>query len=280
MPYTLLFDAPASAGPALPEPFRAIYDGDWCLPPAPADRPFTFTNFVTSHDGKISFDLPGRDGGGDVSRHARHDLWLMGLIRARADAILTGGGTLRTAKKHTWIPGTVFPADTDAFAALRVAEGRAPLPLLVIVTASGDVPPDAAALHVSGQPLFIATTRTGAQRARSILAERPHVTYHINPGDGVDWATLLAELRARGVQTLLSEGGARVYGELIRAQLIDEVFLTRSPIIIGNSRESTRTGLVEGAAFHPDHPPRLELLSLRRHASYLFERSQFVRTEG
>jgi riboflavin biosynthesis pyrimidine reductase len=279
-PYTLLFDEDGHTGPGLPEPFRAIYGGDWRLPPAPADRPYTFTNFVTSHDGKISFDLPGRDGGGDVSRHADHDVWLMGLIRARADAILTGGGTLRVAKRHTWTPGTVFRADTAAYAALRTAEGRAPLPLLVIVTGSGDLPAESAALHVPDQPLLIATTAAGAERARRNLAEHPNVTYHIGPDNGVDWAVLLAELRARGVNTLLSEGGAKVYGELIRAQLIDEVFLTRSPIIIGNSRESRRTGLVEDAAFHPDSPPHLQMLSLRRHASYLFERSRFVHSEN
>lgn len=277
--YTLLFDDDTSTGVGLPEAFAQIYGGDWRLPAAPPDRPYTFTNFVTSHDGKISFDMPERSGGADVSRHADHDVWLMGLIRARADAILTGGGTLRVAKRHTWKPETVFPADRTAYAALRAAEGRAPLPLLVIVTGSGDLPADAAALQVPDQPLLIATTEAGAERARAILADHPDVSYHVGPDKRVDWPELLADLRERGVQSLLSEGGARVYGDLIRARLIDEVFLTRSPIVIGTSAEASRTSLVEDAAFHPDHPPQLHMLSLRRHGSYLFERSRFVHSE-
>jgi riboflavin biosynthesis pyrimidine reductase len=276
-PYTLLFDDAPANGPGLPAPFQAIYGGDWSLPDPHIDRPYTFTNFVTSHDGKISFDLPGRDGGGDVSRHAAHDVWLMGLIRARADAIITGGTTLRVAKRHTWTPGTVFPADTDAFAALREHEGRSPLPLLVVVSASGNLPAHAPALHVPGQRLLIATTAAGAERTRQVLADHPAVDYQLGPDDGIDWAALLVALRARGITSLLSEGGARVYGELIKARLIDEVFLTRSPIIVGNPADAPRTSLVEGVAFHPDSPPHLELLSVRRFGSYLFERSRFRR---
>ncbi len=279
-PYALLFDEDAHTGLSLPKPFQAIYGSDWHMPAPLPDRPYTFTNFVTSHDGKISFDLPGRAGGGEISRHVAHDVWMMGLIRARADAILTGGGTLRIAQRHAWTPGKVFPADTEAYAALRAAEGRAPVPLLVIVTASGDLPVGAPVLHVPDQPLLIATTAAGAERAQSMLVDHPSVAYHIGPDTGVAWPALLADLRARGINSLLSEGGARIYGELIQSQLIDEVFLTRSPIIVGTSRDAVRTSLVEDAVFHPDAPPQLHMLSLRRHASYLFERSRFVHTES
>jgi 5-amino-6-(5-phosphoribosylamino)uracil reductase len=276
-PYTLLFDEDPFPGLRLPTAFRSIYGGDWRLPAAPPDRPYTFTNFVTSHDGKISFDLPGRNGGGDISRNVGHDHWLMGLLRARADAILTGGATLRVARTHRWTPEGIFPADAAAYAALRAAEGRSPVPLLVIVSASGELPPaDAPVLNVPGQALLIATTAAGAARARATLGDRPAVSYHVGPDNGIAWPPLLADLRARGIATLLSEGGARIYGELIRAGMIDEVFLTRSPIIVGNSRTTARTSLVEGVAFHPDQPPQLELLSLRRHASYLFERARFA----
>lgn len=276
-PYTLLFDEDSSPGPGLPAAARAIYGGDWRLPEPPPGRPHTFTNFVVSHDGRISFDEPRRSGGGDVSRHSPHDTWLMALIRARADAILTGAGTLRVARRHRWLPWETFPADEAALAALRAAEGRAPLPALVVVTGSGDIPPDAASLHVPGRPVIIATTAAGEARARAAVAGLAHASLHVSPGDTVDLAALLAALSAEhGVGTLLSEGGGRIYGELLAARQIDEVFTTVSPVVVGNRPPPAppRPALVEGVAFSPDSPPLLRLISLRRRGDYLFQRAR------
>lgn len=278
-PYTLLFDDDDGPGRGLPADLRAIYGGDWRIPAPPADRPYTFTNFVVSHDGRISFDEPGHAGGGDVSRSAPHDRWLMALIRARADAIITGGGTLRAARKHTWLPWTTFPAAQARLAALREAEGRAPLPLLVVLSGSGALPADAAALRVPGQPVLVATTAAGEARARAALAELPHIAYYIADGPKVALAPLLAALRSDyGVGALLSEGGALVYGELLAARLIDEAFTTASPVVVGNRPPPAppRPALVEGVAFSPADPPRLRLLSLRRHSDYLFQRARFL----
>jgi riboflavin biosynthesis pyrimidine reductase len=275
----LLFDEDESPGPGLPAPLRAIYGGDWRLPAAPPGRPHTYTNFVVSHDGRISFDEPRRSGGGDVSRHAPHDTWLMALLRARADAILTGAGTLRVALRHRWLPWEPFPADRAAFEALRAAEGRSPLPLLVVVTGGGAIPAEAAALHIPGRPVVVATSAAGEPRAREAVAGLTHVQLHVSPGRGVDLAALLAHLRAaHGVATLLSEGGGRVYGELIAAGLIDEAFTTHSPVVVGNRppHAPPRPGLVEGVAFSPDAPPLLRLVSLRRHGDYLFQRARYT----
>jgi riboflavin biosynthesis pyrimidine reductase len=279
-PYTLLFDEDDGDGPGLPADLRAIYNGDWRLPAAPQARPYTYTNFVVSHDGRISFDEPRQSGGGEVSRHAPHDTWLMSLLRARADAIITGAGTLRVTRRHRWTPWEPFPAARTTLAALRAAEGRAPLPLFVVLTASGDLPADAAALRVPGQHVLIATSAAGLTRARAALADHPQISYHVSPGPGVDLAALLAALRAdHGVASLLSEGGARVYGELIAARLIDEAFTTSSPVIVGNRvpPAAPRPSLVEGVAFDPAAPPQLRLLSLRRHGDYLFQRARFVK---
>ncbi|NJN17473.1 MAG: deaminase [Oscillochloris sp.] len=277
-PYQLLFDDDDRSGPGLPPEIQAIYGGDWRIAPAPADRPLVVTNFVASHDGRISFDLPKHSGGGSVSRGVPHDTWLMGLIRARADAILTGGGTLRVARKHRWTPATVFPAAAETYAALRRAERKAVFPLLVVLSKRGDLPADAQALASPDQPVLIATTAAGAQQLRASLGPRPQIDYFVSQGDTVDLRALLQSLRRRnGVQHLLSEGGARVYGALIAAGLIDETFLTLSPIVVGNppTPAAPRTSLVEGVAFEPDDPPRFRLISLRRHGDYLFQRVRF-----
>jgi riboflavin biosynthesis pyrimidine reductase len=277
-PYTLLFDEDDGTGPGLPAALRAVYGGDWRMPASPEGRPHTFTNFVVSHDGRITFDEPGRSGGADISLRSPHDTWLMALIRARADAILTGGGTLRTARRHRWTPWETFPAAEPELAALRAAEGRAPLPLLVVLSGSGNLPADAAALRVPGQPAIVATSAAGEARARAAVAGLAHVELFVSPGDSVDLGALMAELRhARGVTSLLSEGGAHVYGELIGRGLIDEVFTTVSPVIVGNRRPpaAPRPSLVEGVAFPPGGAPRLRLVSLRRQGDFLFQRARF-----
>jgi riboflavin biosynthesis pyrimidine reductase len=277
-PYTLLFDEAEGGGPGLPDGIRAIYGGDWRMPPAPAGRPFTYTNFVVSHDGRITFDEPGRAGGADISLRAPHDTWLMALLRARADAILVGGGTLRGARRHRWTPWETFPAAEAELIALRAAEGRAPLPLFVVLSGSGDFPGDVAALRVPGQPSLVATSAAGEAKARAAIAGLDHVELFVSPGEDVDLAALMATLRdGHGIGTLLSEGGGRVYGELIGRHLIDEVFTTMSPVIVGNRLppQQPRPSLVEGVAFPPDAPPRLRLISLRRHGDFLFQRASF-----
>jgi riboflavin biosynthesis pyrimidine reductase len=277
-PYRLLFEEDTTNGSGLPEPFRMIYGGDWYLPPAPADRPYSFTNFVASHDGRISFNIKGNEGGGDISRHAIHDSWLMGLIRARADAILVGATTLRISPQHRWTPESVFKADGEAFAALRELESRPKYPILVLTTLSGDIPADARAISLEEQQVVIATTAAGAERARAQLGERVNVAYHISPTGELDLPHLFTELRTTyGAQTLLSEAGPRIYSLLLRDKLLDEAFLTISPIIVGNpaAPAEPRPGLVEGVGFSPDNPPQLRIVSLRRWGDYLFERVRF-----
>src|SRR5579864_168231 len=108
-PYSVLFDEESRPGRSLPPTVQAMY-GDWRLP-EPADRPYVYVNFVLSHDGRVSFNLPGALGGGAVSLFNRHDQWLMGLLRARADAVLVGDNTLRLEPEHIWTAAGIFPED-------------------------------------------------------------------------------------------------------------------------------------------------------------------------
>src|SRR4051812_6977819 len=94
-PYVCLFDEQQPDGVDLPEAWHAVY-GHWYLPDK-GDRAYTVVNFVTSRDGRISFREPGKSSGGPISRHYRHDLWMMGLLRARADAVLVGSSALKAA---------------------------------------------------------------------------------------------------------------------------------------------------------------------------------------
>ncbi|WP_322494912.1 RibD family protein [Chloroflexus sp.] len=269
-PFTLLFEEEPNRGPGLPAELRAIYGGDWRLPAIPAHRPAVWTNFVISHDGRIAFNQPGWNGGNAISRNSRHDHWLMELVRARADAILVGAATLRAARRHRWEAGELV--DWPAFAALRASEERPPLPALVILSATGALP--AATALTLPRALFLITTAHGAERA---LATYSQLTCLVGADGQIDLPAAFATLRQHyGIRTLLSEGGGRTYGSLLFTQLIDEVFLTLSPIIVGNPSPPAppRPSLVESVGFAPQHPPRLRLISLRRVGDMLFQRAQ------
>jgi riboflavin biosynthesis pyrimidine reductase len=272
-PFVTLFDEQEQIGTTLPAAFQQIYSS-WPLPAPKSDRPFTYVNFVMSHDGRVSFNEPGHVGGGDISRRDRHDRWLMGLLRARADAVLVGGSSLVAAGNHIWTPQAVFHEDKHAWEILRAEEERTPVPLLVVLTRSGDVPQHAPALCNADLPVLIATTSAGEQRARAVVGERAWVRY-FTTGNRMDQPAVMQQLRVEGVQTLLCEGGPQIYASLLRDELIDDAFVTLSPVIVGEDREHERPSIVEGAAFPVEQPPQLRLLSVHRYGSYLYLHSRY-----
>lgn len=279
VPYTLLFDDDTQPGLSLEPTFQAIYAGDWRIP-LYEDRPYVFTNFVCSHDGRIAFNLPNSSSV-DISRHHPHDKWLMALLRARADAILIGRPTMDSVLRHRWTPEGIFPADRAAFAELRRLEQRSDTPLLVILTGSGELPVQARIFQENHQPVLIATTQAGAEQARKRLGAAEHIEYHISSGERVDLKQLALDLFSHyHVRSLLSEAGATSYAALLASGLVEEEFLTRSPIVVGNppAPASPRPSLIEGIAFRPEQPPELELLSLRRVGDFLFQRSRYRRS--
>lgn len=274
-PFTALFDEQSGPGRRLPVPFHTLYSA-WPLPD-PVDHPLTFVNFVMSHDGRVSFNAPGHMGGGDVSRRDTHDRWLMGLLRARADAVLVGGSSIATAGNHVWTPAAVFPEDAAAFAALRSYENRAAVPLLVVLTRSGALPEHAPALDNPDLPVLVATTQRGAEQARRILGARDWINY-LPMGEQVHQRTLMQRLHADfGVNHLLVEGGPQIYAALLNDGLIDDAFTTLSPIMIGATDAQRRPSLIEGVAFGYVDPPQMQLLSLHRHGSHLYLHARYER---
>ncbi|HCJ33407.1 MAG TPA: hypothetical protein DHV65_03790, partial [Ktedonobacter sp.] len=57
--------------------------------------PYVVGNFVTTLDGVVALNEPGHVSGGDISGYNHHDQMVMGLLRAIADAVIVGAGTLR-----------------------------------------------------------------------------------------------------------------------------------------------------------------------------------------
>jgi riboflavin biosynthesis pyrimidine reductase len=85
-------------------------------------------------------------------------------------------------------------------------------------------------------------------------------------------ADVVARLQSEGHHVVLTEGGPTVIGSLLKEALLDELFLTLSPILAGRTEAGRRPGLVEGAEFLPSTSISGDLLSVRKHGSHLFLR--------
>jgi riboflavin biosynthesis pyrimidine reductase len=233
-------------------------------------RPTIVANFVSTLDGIVAFggDLTG---GGLVSGFHEPDRFVMGLLRALADVVLVGAGTLRGSTDHRWTSAHVHPASASATAAWRRAMGLAEQPTTVIATSSGDIPVGHPGLNDARVPVVIATTPSGASRlCRAALGR--HVSIEAigdgTPLSGDDVSALGARLGAR---LIVCEGGPHLLGELVASNVLDELFLTLAPQLVGRG-DPRRIGLVEGVALPPADARWHELASVRRSTDHLFLR--------
>jgi hypothetical protein len=87
--------------PVLPEALRIAYGDDLRCPPSGPQRPYVIGNFVSAIYGVSSYEIAGKSGGGDINGFDEPDRFISGLLRASADAVMVGSGTLhQTAPEH------------------------------------------------------------------------------------------------------------------------------------------------------------------------------------
>jgi riboflavin biosynthesis pyrimidine reductase len=236
-------------------------------------RPYVIANFVQSLDGVASLGIPGTSGG-QISGHNEHDHMVMGLLRAVAGAVVVGAGTARSVPEHLWTSGYIYPALEDSFAALRKKRGQSDLPLNVIVSARGEI--DASQRVFQGEvPVLVLTTKVGARRLAQDGSIEPSRVRSVAEGAKVNARQVLDALRgAADPDIVLLEGGPHLMADFFREALVDELFLTQSPLIAG--RDGTeRPGFVAGREFVPEMPLWGGLVSVKRADSHLFLRYGF-----
>ncbi|MEV6318053.1 dihydrofolate reductase family protein [Streptomyces sp. NPDC051776] len=257
-----LYEEPGLPHWGLPSTLAALYGGNLGF-----NEPCLYANFVASLDGVVDLGPEFPSSGSTISGREPADRFVMGLLRACADAVLIGAGTLRATPGHHWTPEHAYPAAATEFAELRHGLGRAAEPDLVVVTASGDIPADHPGLRAG---TLIATTRAGARRLDGRLPATCTILA-VGEGPGLPMADVLDAVRARGHTIVLTEGGPRVIGQLIGDSLLDELFLTVSPLLAGRA-DTPRSGLVAGLELLPGVHKAAGLISARQRASYLFLR--------
>lgn len=125
--------------PALPPRLQELYDGNLHFGASSAQRPFVIANFVSTLDGVISYEIKGQAGGSTISGRDMADGFIMGLLRASADAIIVGVRTVEAVSPESlWIPESTYPDAKALYREYRLNVLHKPeYPLLVIATGAG-----------------------------------------------------------------------------------------------------------------------------------------------
>jgi riboflavin biosynthesis pyrimidine reductase len=264
-PLEPLFEAAKLPEFDLPGALAEVYGG-----PLGFSEPRLYANFVASLDGVVA--LPGEiQSNRMISAHSEADRFVMGLLRACADVVLVGAGTMRASPRTLWTAEHAYSPASSLYGELRRSRGRPPRPTLAVLSGSGSVDPRHPALDEGS---LVLTSERGAARLRGRLP-RATTILAVGAEAPVDPGVAVEALRRRGHELILSEGGPTAFGALVAAGLVDELFLTTSPLLAGRSSDSSRPALVERAEFLPATTVEAKLLTLRRAGSHLFARYQF-----
>lgn len=208
-------------------------------PRTPGGRPFITANMIAGLDGRASVE------GGSTGLGGATDSELLLGLRTRFDAVLIGAGTLRAER---YGPIIRDPAIRDR----REAAGLEPCPVAVVMTRSGDLPFDCGLFTEGIGRVVIFSDGIGDPPVSSTSVE-------VVDQEGDESLTAaIGRLHEEGIRSILCEGGPHILGELISEGLLDELFLTFSPIITG---EPDAPRVVEGMTGGPAGFELIDLLT-------------------
>ncbi|MCX6675782.1 MAG: 2,5-diamino-6-(ribosylamino)-4(3H)-pyrimidinone 5'-phosphate reductase [Methanothrix sp.] len=202
-------------------------------------RPFVFINSAMSADGKIS-SVEHRQ----IRISGQADLARVDLLRAKSDAVMVGVGTVLADDPALRIK-------SNALRQARMEQGRSENPLRVVADSLARTPPGARLL---GDGCLVAVSSSAPAEREARLSQECEI---IKCGEArVDLSELMSELCMRGVKRLMVEGGATLNWSLVKAGLVDELYVYMGALLIGGSEAPT---LMDGPGFCRDFP----LLMLR-----------------
>jgi riboflavin biosynthesis pyrimidine reductase len=240
-------------------------------------RPHVISNFVTTLDGVVSLNENGHASGGDISGFSAQDRMVMGLLRAIADVVIVGSGTLGVDRRHVWTAERIYPGLAGEYRRLRAALGKRELPLMVVVSGSGRLDPGLPVFASGEMRSLIVTSTAGARRLRKPGAPAAVEIRAVRGGGAIRARSILEQVRrASAGKLILVEGGPRLLGDFYAERLLDEQFLTLAPQIAGRDAGDQRLSLVMGRTFAPQRPLWGRLVDLRRGNNQLFLRYSFT----
>lgn len=217
-------------------PADTVDDGrlaDFYAYPERLHRCWVRANMIASVDGAATADGKTARLGGPGDRS------LFTLMRHHADVILAGAATVRVENYS----GAQVPL---AQRHQRQRRGQAEVPPIAVVTRSGQLDPDARFFTRTDVAPLILTCADACDDTRRRLGAVAEVLDASGPRpDSVHAATALGLLAERGLFRVLTEGGPQLLGQLIEADLLDELCLTVAPVLVNGSGRRIAAGTQE-----------------------------------
>lgn len=210
------------------------------------DRPSTTVILAMSADGKIAdiSHAAARFGSPTDKAHLEKQV-------AQSDAVLFGAGTLRAY-------GTTLSVSNPELLQHRQQQGKPPQPTQIVCSRYAEMDPQYPFFRQS-VPRWLLTTKTGRDRWQTQSAFERIVVAETSEGT-IDWQSAFQQLAACHVQHLAILGGGTLVAALLELNLIDELWLTLCPLLLGGASAPTP---VEGVGFLQFTAPRLQLLEVR-----------------
>jgi 5-amino-6-(5-phosphoribosylamino)uracil reductase len=216
------------------------------------ERPYVIASAAVSLDGYIDDVADAR-----LILSDPEDLDRVDEVRAWADALLVGAGTIRADDPRL----LVRSAERRA---ARVAAGRAPSPAKVTLTRTGKVDPAARFFTTGDAARYVYTCDAQAQVLQATLGPVARV---VGAGDPLDLHRMLADLRGRGIERLMVEGGGAVHTLFLSAGVVDELHVVYAPFFVGQPRAPR---FVNAAAFPQGPGNRMTLGKSRQIGDLMF----------
>ncbi|WP_353929852.1 RibD family protein [Okeanomitos corallinicola TIOX110] len=208
-------------------------------------RPHTTVVLAMSADGKIA-DFrrsPARFGSTTDKAHLEAQI-------AAADAVVFGAGTL-----HAY--GTTLTISQPRLLQQRTTEHKSPQPFHIVISSSGNINPD---IKFFQQPVerWLLTTTKGAKFWQN-RAEFDRILVIETTTGNIDTCAVWQHLASLQIKNIAVLGGGQLVASLLEFDLIDELWLTICPLILGGDTAPTP---VAGQGFLSNLAPKLELIEV------------------
>jgi riboflavin biosynthesis pyrimidine reductase len=211
------------------------------------DRPFVYTNFITSLDGRIAIsDEAGELYLPDSIKNDR-DWRLFQELAVQADLLFTSGRYLReyAAGGSQEILQVYDDPRFEDLLSWRAARGLPDYPDLAVISASADFSiPEA--FSSSDRRVYVVTTESADRERLARLADRAEIC--IAGKESVNGGEMVRTLFARGYRWMYNTTGPKVLHLLVSSGTLDRLYLTQTGRLVGGTPYAT---IVEGDLLEP-----------------------------
>lgn len=187
---------------------------------------------------------------------------------AQSDAVLFGAGTLRAG-------GSAMRVVNSDLIEQRLKAGATAQPTQIVCTRSGQID---GTLPFFSQPVprWLLSTLKGAEAWHNSPQFDQVLGVETESGD-IDWSFFFRHCLISNIQTIAVLGGGQLIASLLELQLIDELWLTVCPVLIGGAESPTP---LDGVGFAQDEAPRLLLMESRQVGDELFLHYQVLHSSS